>query len=457
MPRREMLCMLRYPYKPVRWYIIEVETLYSYLDILICGLCSALFLPPRASRIQLSVASTKTLHSPSDYYLCEARTLSNMDFYLRCNSLKCRTQLKERAVVTTCSHIFCLQCASNLGLSQPTSVERRCPACQTILINPDDAVATSLNPSEDYKTSVLSGLDPNTIMECAGRALLFWAYQTTQEIFYQEFLGKTLTEKYANLNTQMDKIIQNANSEISALQARLSDMQTTQDELRKKNQELVDMYREKCNRFTQITNLYNLLKSRAMKSQMQTAASDSVTQTLSSLAPPASRRGDPPFAAAAAATSHPVHAETGSSIPPQTPLHRYPVDREGVEQLHRHQRSGTGSSKGAKQKADAAAMPPPPGRLLGDPRSYDASTTSTTNQHRTRLGGSTTRPSTGASQLPHDSVMLARFGADGGPNNPFVSARDSVSRGDAHLRHAGPPTCPGEPPGVRSYFDSTII
>ncbi|KAA8650946.1 RING finger protein [Aspergillus tanneri] len=105
-----------------------------------------------------------------------------MDFFLRCNSLKCRSQLKERAVVTTCSHIFCLKCADALSRSRPIPGERLCPACQTLLINPDDAVATVLNPTEDYKTSVLSGLDPNTIMECAGRALLFWTYQTTQEM-----------------------------------------------------------------------------------------------------------------------------------------------------------------------------------------------------------------------------------------------------------------------------------
>lgn len=40
--------------------------------------------------------------------------------------------------------------------------------------------------------------------------------------FYQEFLGKTLTEKYTTLNTQMDKVVHNANSEISTLQSRLS-------------------------------------------------------------------------------------------------------------------------------------------------------------------------------------------------------------------------------------------
>ena len=54
------------------------------------------------------------------------------------------------------------------------------------LPNPDDVVVTNLNPSEDYKTSVLSGLSPNVIMECAGRALSFWAYQTTQEMCVSE-------------------------------------------------------------------------------------------------------------------------------------------------------------------------------------------------------------------------------------------------------------------------------
>ena len=56
------------------------------------------------------------------------------------------------------------------------------------LTNPDDVVLTNLNPTEDYKTSVLSGLNPNVIMECAGRALSFWAYQTTQEMFVQKLI-----------------------------------------------------------------------------------------------------------------------------------------------------------------------------------------------------------------------------------------------------------------------------
>ncbi|KAL4780969.1 hypothetical protein BJX76DRAFT_27218 [Aspergillus varians] len=365
-----------------------------------------------------------------------------MDFYLRCNSLSCRASLRERAVVTTCSHIFCLQCAEALGLSRPTGGERRCPACDMTLINPDDAVSTILNPTEDYKTSVLSGLNPDTIMECTGRALQFWTYQMTQEIFYQEFSGKTLTDKYTNLNAQMDKVIHNANKEISTLQTRLVDMQTAQEQLRKKNQELADMYREKCKKFTQITHLYNVLKSRAMRSQMQTAAA---SQAINSLEPP--RNGQ----ASLAVQNHggPVPLQTPSTFQQRT----YPVDLDGVEQLHRHQRSGTGSSKGTKQMLDATAMPPPNRPIVGLRRGEPPSATP---NHRTRLAGPS-RPSTstGISQLPTDSVMLERFHAERPPTEGFMSSHHHHSTHQETLNvqnHRSPDGAAG----IRSFFNSTI-
>lgn len=55
-----------------------------------------------------------------------------------------------------------------------------------------------------------------------------------------------------------------------------------QEQLQKKNQELVNVYREKCKKHAQMTNLYNLLKNRAIRSQIQTAVSDTVAQTLNS-------------------------------------------------------------------------------------------------------------------------------------------------------------------------------
>ncbi|TVY33995.1 E3 ubiquitin-protein ligase [Lachnellula subtilissima] len=204
-----------------------------------------------------------------------------MEYTLRCNDLKCRKELNEHAVVTTCSHVFCVECSNRCQLSgQHDGMRRICPACDAYLPNPDDVVVTNLNPTEDYKTSVLSGLSPNTIMECAGRALSWWAYQTAQEIVYQEYMAKNLSEKYSSLNLQMDKIISDANSEISNLRSKVSNMQVDQDSFRRKNEELFQALREKTRKHLQTQELYDKLKRRAMLGQVQNAASDAVDQTI---------------------------------------------------------------------------------------------------------------------------------------------------------------------------------
>ena len=44
---------------------------------------------------------------------------------------------------------------------------------------------------------------------------------------YQEYLAKTLTDKYGNLNMEMDRIINEANSEIDNLTQKLSRIPAT--------------------------------------------------------------------------------------------------------------------------------------------------------------------------------------------------------------------------------------
>ncbi|KAK0524471.1 hypothetical protein OC834_005532 [Tilletia horrida] len=102
-----------------------------------------------------------------------------MDDTLYCNWLKCRKPLHihGQAVVTTCSHIFCVSCANELF-----GANKSCPACEATLDRPDDVVISSLNPSTDYRTSVLAGLAPSITMEIATRSISFWTYQKSQEV-----------------------------------------------------------------------------------------------------------------------------------------------------------------------------------------------------------------------------------------------------------------------------------
>ncbi|KAL5330188.1 hypothetical protein ACEPPN_003713 [Leptodophora sp. 'Broadleaf-Isolate-01'] len=204
-----------------------------------------------------------------------------MEFTLRCNVLKCRKEVTGLAVVTTCSHVYCPDCANYLQLASVREGQRPiCPACDTQLSNPDDAIMTNLNPTEDYKASVLCGLSPTVIMECAGRALNFWAYQTTSEITYQAYLAKSLTDKYNMLNTQVDKVVHDANGEISSLRNTISSLQVEQNNLQRKNEEITISLREKTRKNLQTQELYDKLKRRAMLGQVQDAASDEVDNAI---------------------------------------------------------------------------------------------------------------------------------------------------------------------------------
>lgn len=48
------------------------------------------------------------------------------------------------------------------------------------------------------------------------------AWQLTTHSVYQEYLARSLTEKYNNLETEMDKIIHDANTEIDKLNQKIS-------------------------------------------------------------------------------------------------------------------------------------------------------------------------------------------------------------------------------------------
>ncbi|KAK0277463.1 hypothetical protein LTR91_006094 [Friedmanniomyces endolithicus] len=221
-----------------------------------------------------------------------------MDFTLRCNSLKCRCPLADHAVVTTCSHIFCVPCSEALGLarapahSSSSAHARVCPACETDLGSLDDVLVTRLNPAEDYKTSVLSGLSPTIVMECAGRALAFFSYQTAQEILYQEFLARSLTDRYATLSSQMDKVIHDANSEITSLRDKLEATHLDQKALEQKNHDLAEKYKGKSKQQQQLLRQYQLLKRGQETPGLEMAADQNAENFLRAAAAPGSlRRG----------------------------------------------------------------------------------------------------------------------------------------------------------------------
>ncbi|KAK0314958.1 hypothetical protein LTR82_012952 [Friedmanniomyces endolithicus] len=129
-------------------------------------------------------------------------------------------------------------------------------------------------------------------MECAGRALAFFSYQTAQEILYQEFLARSLTDRYATLSSQMDKIVHDANSEITSLRDKLEAMHLDQKALEQKNHDLAEKYKGKSKQQQHLLRQYQLLKRGQETPGLEMAADQNAEHFLRAAAVPGSlRRG----------------------------------------------------------------------------------------------------------------------------------------------------------------------
>ncbi|EHK46249.1 hypothetical protein TRIATDRAFT_240003, partial [Trichoderma atroviride IMI 206040] len=207
-----------------------------------------------------------------------------MENTLLCNDPKCRQELTDRALVTTCSHILCLDCVQKSGLvGQGDQRCTVCPICNVQLTKEEDVAFMSMNPSEEFKTCVLSGLSPNVIMECAGRAISFWSYQVTHDLHYQRHLYKSLTEKHSALWDQYDQVNRDYSAEINRLCDKLKSVTASRDALRQKNNELAAAYQDKSRKLFQTQELYNRVKKRAELGQIEQAAFDAVDSSTRSV------------------------------------------------------------------------------------------------------------------------------------------------------------------------------
>jgi hypothetical protein len=80
-------------------------------------------------------------------------------------------------------HVFCIACAEQWQANVPDLGSRCCPICKTHLPGDSDYAWNYINPPEDFKAIHLAGMPPTIIMDCAEKALGFYNYQVTQEMY----------------------------------------------------------------------------------------------------------------------------------------------------------------------------------------------------------------------------------------------------------------------------------
>ncbi|KAG0705412.1 hypothetical protein DFH29DRAFT_1067404 [Suillus ampliporus] len=219
-----------------------------------------------------------------------------MDAELRCNRLTCRKTLIDKAVVARIYFVVrsderltnaCKGSTDLERLAVPPvdcanelfNASRLCPACETSLTEPDDVVVCSLHPTNDYKTSVLSGLSPSLIMEICSRALSFWQYQVHQESSFQQAVIRNLNDKQAQLQKQLDNVIREgdtlpafdslhsqllANGEINLLSNKVAELERDMELERRKVHELQDSSREREKEYQKLKAQYDKAKRKSL-------------------------------------------------------------------------------------------------------------------------------------------------------------------------------------------------
>ncbi|XP_045492682.1 E3 ubiquitin-protein ligase CCNB1IP1-like [Colias croceus] len=169
-----------------------------------------------------------------------------------CNFRKCRRSLSSQAWVTTCSHAFCVEHGKS-EFKRNAENSLTCPACGNELRDKFDVIQADLKPSETFKSIVLAGLKPDTIMDVAMRAMSFWSYQVEQEALYQESLAKHSKEKLQcleeinNINTQKLK------AELETCKRKIASLQTDFNKKKKQAEELTAKLEDKTRKLQKLT------------------------------------------------------------------------------------------------------------------------------------------------------------------------------------------------------------
>ncbi|QRW16499.1 E3 ubiquitin-protein ligase CCNP1IP1 [Rhizoctonia solani] len=176
-----------------------------------------------------------------------------METDLKCNRLTCRTVLTDKAIVTNCSHIFCVDCANEL-FGTHKSVPH--------------AILLYLNHDVVYALCIL---------------------QTTIKPSFQAAILKNLNERNAHLQKQLDNV------RISLLNNKLTSVERDLETERRKCRDLAESTREKDKEYQKLKSQYDVLKRKTILAPdtLATAAANEAAHQLAMnrTASPAEQQG----------------------------------------------------------------------------------------------------------------------------------------------------------------------
>lgn len=196
-----------------------------------------------------------------------------MSMDMICNFRKCRRSLSSQAWVTTCSHAFCIEHGKK-EFKRNADNALNCPACGSELRDKFDVIQADLKPTETFKSIVLAGMKPDTIMDVAMRAMSFWSYQVEQETLYQESMAKHAREKLECLEEINTLNLQKLKAELETCKRKIVSLQTEYNKKRKQAEELTARLEEKSRRIQKLTYQLETQKRKDIHGNNEDRSSD---------------------------------------------------------------------------------------------------------------------------------------------------------------------------------------
>ncbi|KAH7823086.1 putative E3 ubiquitin-protein ligase CCNB1IP1 [Monocercomonoides exilis] len=177
----------------------------------------------------------------------------------RCN--KCWKKLggenSTHCYITICSHMFCLDCGKAHFQKNTT-----CPGCDKDVRGEGEVQLVDLNPSDQFRSMSLCGLDPETIMEMAARGLAFYSYQKQNEIAYLSFLNRKAQQKMTEMQRQFEEKLSKGNQALIALKTQIKQLTEEITSGKKDYKELEEKFAEKVKQKRKLEEMMDILKAK---------------------------------------------------------------------------------------------------------------------------------------------------------------------------------------------------
>ncbi|KAN0027407.1 hypothetical protein ACTFIU_010356 [Dictyostelium citrinum] len=157
----------------------------------------------------------------------------------------------DRCIITSCSHIFCDNCASNKLCTD----DRICPICDNSLVSKDSLFGTTIDSSFE-KNILLFGLSPKKILSMAEKAIEFFNYQTS--VYLQSYIYQA--QQSMNQFEQLKKSNEQLLFKIESLEKQLKIQKDDGENDKREIVELTEKLAEKTRQKRKLEELYLSLK-----------------------------------------------------------------------------------------------------------------------------------------------------------------------------------------------------